>query len=309
MLGSYRGSNGAALRIAAFTLGMAICGLAYPANAESQGDGRQRQKASNQRRLDNPRLYEPNCEAPKDSEESDLCAQREMAIAARDLYNISWWQLLVSALGLGGLIVTLALTRRAVAAANTGNQLALQTSINEGQAYVLADSASVGWLEGEKPIVYMAVRNGGDTPARWYGYRCFASISQSPSLPFDREKLSERPLTKWYGFAANSELTFEIRGDAVVQAIIRADIVQRPVRIDGCIEYETFFGDLFVSEFSFLGRVEPRKQDLTTLRRRAAGLPVDSSEDKRTKLSRTTQELRSYYRTGKAPEANRQGEN
>lgn len=117
MLGSSHLSHLAAFRVAAWLFATALCGVAYPPEGHGKQDGGGTHERTQQRRLNNPRLYEPNCQEPKSTEEADLCAQREMAVAARDLYDISVYQLLVGVFGLGGLLATLIFTARAARAA------------------------------------------------------------------------------------------------------------------------------------------------------------------------------------------------
>lgn len=87
-------------------------------------------------RLNNPRLYEPNCRAPEDREEADLCAQRDMALSARDVYTLSWWQLLLSGASLAFLGMTIAQTRRAVRVATDANDINRDIGERQTRAYI-----------------------------------------------------------------------------------------------------------------------------------------------------------------------------
>lgn len=210
------------------------------------------------RRIGNPRFYEPSCEIPQSEDEADVCAQREMAAAAWEMVRTSWYQFGAGIFGLGLVWLTFRETRKA-------NEITRQTAISDGQAYIQAETIEVDWLDGTDPKVIVAVRNSGQTPARWYGYRCCAMKSENPSTPFNRTTINSLPLTKWYGFGANRELTFSIHDPDTVQTIRFANREEKSVRIDGVIEYETFFGDIFISEFSFAGRVWPQQFRLTQL--------------------------------------------
>ena len=62
------------------------------------------------------------CTNEMENRNSDLCAQWKAADAARDAANWAWWQLVISAAGLLGLIVSLFFTRRALVAADNTNK-------------------------------------------------------------------------------------------------------------------------------------------------------------------------------------------
>jgi phage gp46-like protein len=57
--------------------------------------------------------YKRPCPSPDNDNQSDLCAQWKAADAARDAADWAWWQLGLSAAGLGGLLYSLYLTRTA----------------------------------------------------------------------------------------------------------------------------------------------------------------------------------------------------
>jgi hypothetical protein len=188
---SYWVSDFATFRIAVIVFASAICWLAYPAHAESKAQSSERQTNSEQRRLNNPRLYEPDCQAPKDSEEADLCAQREMAVAARDLYDISWWQLLVSAVGLGAIVVSLKLTRDAAVAATKSAEIAQSTFVASERPWIKVQAKIAGPLifkdsghgeiQGEINVEF-CVSNIGKSPA--LRVQTFSKIQATPFNPF-----------------------------------------------------------------------------------------------------------------------------
>jgi hypothetical protein len=95
----------------------AVCWTAYFGEQQGQRYQPNGEHASQNSRLHNPRLYEPDCKVPKDNDEADLCAQREMAAAAWKVVEINWFQIALSALSLAAIYFTFRETRRASNAA------------------------------------------------------------------------------------------------------------------------------------------------------------------------------------------------
>lgn len=216
----------------------------------------------------------------------DLAAQREMALWA-------FYMFLATVCSVVATIIGIVFVRRTFQETQKANRIARQTAIDDGQAYIQVEGIEVDWIEGGPPAAIVTVRNTGSTPAKWYAYRAHAFVSETPSITFDRTKVAARPMTKWYGFGASNDLTFSLRGEETKQAIVDADAQAQRVRIDGIIEYETFYGDVFISEFSFAGRAWPqqfRVPHMIAVVDRTPGIPPATM-----KLSRTTQELRCFY--------------
>jgi hypothetical protein len=109
---------------------------------------------------------EPNCKAPKNHDEADLCQQTSMAQAA-------YWTVGIGVLTLFGLAFTIYYTRKAVRAAVSANETALEAvevSRVIGKAQVRAYVAAMNVkaflvIEGGSPKVTVAFRNTGQSPA------------------------------------------------------------------------------------------------------------------------------------------------
>ncbi len=122
------------------------------------------QASTELRRLNNPRLYEPRCKEPQDREEADLCAQMDMAKAARDLYELTWLQIFLAAVGTVAILASLKLTRDALKVAREANQVA--RDIGEAQVRAYLTVSSLGFaLENNNTVLYYAVTNHGNSPA------------------------------------------------------------------------------------------------------------------------------------------------
>jgi hypothetical protein len=138
------------------------------------------QKTSEQSSLLNPGSYKPNCEIPADREEADLCAQREMAVAARDLYWINLLQLGVAAFGTMAILWSLTYTRHALVVAREAMQVEREIGEAQVRAYLVVSEPRIGFNELQ-PIFRLKLRNSGSSPAMFLRATCsmsFAPLSQ-----------------------------------------------------------------------------------------------------------------------------------
>lgn len=124
------------------------------------------------RRLNNPRLYDPHCDKPESAEEADLCAQRDMAEAARGLYHLTLGQLIVGALGLGALLWTLYYARVTASEARRSANAAIDAAEAAARAVDVQTRADGPFLHIQRirmfldtAVVHPEVRNSGKSPA------------------------------------------------------------------------------------------------------------------------------------------------
>lgn len=190
-------------------------------------------------------------------------------------------------LGIYLLSATLGFTAAAAIAAGLTVHVMQYTAKNELRAYVQAEDATVIGNGSRKFAIEIVVLNSGGTPCKWFGYRChpFAGTVSSDD-EFPREVFKTRPLKRWNGLANGHSLTFDIRDEDVFKTLNLATTGNMGFRIDGVIEYETFFGEVFETEFSFF-------------QRRVTIQMLNQSLDKEDKvrgfkLSRSTRILNSY---------------
>jgi hypothetical protein len=222
--------------------------------------------------------YQPDCSKP---ENGDLCAQLRMASAA----EVQSW---LNEFGIFLLTATLLFTAAAAIAAWLTVHVMKETAKNELRAYVQVENAFVVHDGSRRFHVEMLVLNSGATPCPWFGYKCHAFYGDvSSAVEFNRESFKSKPLKRWNGLANGGDgLTFLIYDPEVSEAVDSANSIMSGFRIDGVIEYKTFFGEVFETEFSFF---------ISPMIDRVLFTPI-SKEDGRhgTKLSRTTRILNSY---------------
>jgi len=115
-------------------------------------------------RLNSPRLYQPHCDVPESAEEADLCAQREMAEAARDLYDLTWLQFWVTLAGTGAVLASLKFTRDALAVARDAIRTEREMGEAQVRAYLAVEEIGIGF-DDLRPVFKIRLRNAGNSPA------------------------------------------------------------------------------------------------------------------------------------------------
>ncbi len=130
----------------------------------------QQQLAAEDYRLNNPGVYRPDCKTPGNKEESDLCAQWKMARAARDLFDITYLQFVVSVFGLGGLFATLYFTHKALGEARIANKTTKSAFLTEQRAWIDFEVTDVGPFgpdeNGAGVSIDFKIINLGKSPAK-----------------------------------------------------------------------------------------------------------------------------------------------
>jgi len=254
-----------------------VYGVTNIQNAEHQQQTSKKPTTTNEKQPQTAE-YQPDCNNPKNG---DLCAQLRMASAA----EVQSW---LNELGIILLVATLCFTAAAAIAAWLTVHVMKDTAKNELRAYVQAENAFVVHDGSRRFHVEMVVLNSGTTPCPWFGYKCHAFYGDvSSAVEFNRDSFKGKPLKRWNGLANGGDgLTFVIYDPEVSEAVDLANSSMSGFRIDGVIEYETFFGEVFETEFSFFMKPMIDRVLFTSI----------SEEDERngTKLSRTTRILNSY---------------
>jgi hypothetical protein len=115
--------------------------------------------------------YEPNCNAPKDHDESDECAQRSMARSAWKTVKLTRAQTAIGAAGLAGLMVTLVLSLVAVRESRRSTEIAERALVAGHRAFVFASGINPQWEINAITSEYnWRIRpiwqNSGETPTR-----------------------------------------------------------------------------------------------------------------------------------------------
>lgn len=190
-------------------------------------------------------------------------------------------------LGIYLLAATLGFTAAAAIAAGLTVHVMQYTAKNELRAYVQAEKATVIGNGSRRFAIEIVVLNSGGTPCKWFGYRCHPFAGEvSSEDEFPREIFKNKPLKRWNGLANGQSLTFDIRDYDVCDALDLANKGLMGFRIDGVIEYETFFGEVFETEFSFFSKIVTDEI--------LYGALDDDGKRRGFKLSRTTRILNSY---------------
>lgn len=137
---------------------------------------------------------------------------------------------------------------------------------DQARAYVHIERAELRWgnSQGDYPSFTLAALNTGQTPAKWF--ECGAVVFTRPlnedGLTADDLKFSDIDFSgltshRWNALGSNKELSFGIASkfsQIASKAYGRKDV---SLDIAGVLRYETFFGEIFESEFWFTRRPPP----------------------------------------------------
>jgi hypothetical protein len=161
---------------------------------------------------------------------------------------------------------------------------------------VHVDGAEIHWGQpnSRTPYVQLTVVNTGATPAKWFEYqsRAYVGIVTGGGEidPWDIDNVPVR----WANLGGGGELSVAIRSPLIVEGILAANEARGGFRISGVLRYETFFGELFESEFSFFTPVVPSGDFSRESQNTSAWAGHGRVVERPRKLSRTTHNLRSY---------------
>lgn len=134
-----------------------------------------------------PRPIEKPCLEGLDDRHSDLCAQWKAADAARSSAQWTFWSVIVGAMGLIGVVGTLAYSAATLRRATEANELSRKTSILQLRAYIAVEDLRIDDLvPGKHPTASFTIRNVGATIAR--GVVATAQVIRQ----------SESPTGKWH---------------------------------------------------------------------------------------------------------------
>ncbi|OJU36118.1 MAG: hypothetical protein BGN94_24690 [Rhizobiales bacterium 68-8] len=212
--------------------------------------------------MDNPGEAERTRRREDDAdqrERDDLAAQQSMAESTQRIVVISWWQL---GLATGGTLLVFG----SLAAAFNANRIAREIGRDQSRAYLHMNSAEFTWgnEQGGHPIIVLTVKNTGQTPAKWFAVRykvfvkALADDSTLPNSGYDFSTLTftGKQFRRWNALGASSERTlpcWDEKEAAEVSAIYK-NRLRHSVEIAGVLRYETFFGEIFETEFWFARR-------------------------------------------------------
>lgn len=199
-------------------------------------------------------------------EAADLDAQvraanaTERAAATAERQEIPAWAQII----IGGMSTFIALVALGVSLLTA--IWAIRTTRAQTRAYVHAETAELTWGNNRavRPMVTMTVQNTGQTPARWFSAQ-FIIFTKSLNVDgtstkhtFAEVDLTGRNRKRWNALGGGSLLSFPAFHKDYVKIMQesygRDDL---SLNIAGIIRYETFFGEIFDSEFWFTSRPIP----------------------------------------------------
>ncbi len=183
----------------------------------------------------------------------------------------------------------------AIAAANNANQISRETGRDQSRAYVFVNAAELYFLSESEPkvTVLLSVKNNGSTPAKWFCVRSAVDICEGCDPP---EAPPFEGVT-WNALGGGDTLTVGARSDPNTFDFTfdcRDSIICR-----GEVEYETFFGEVFVSEFAFIAHPRFRiRFEPTTVSPESSPYVQITTRGKEisTKMSRVAGSLKTFHK-------------
>jgi hypothetical protein len=235
--------------------------------------------------------------------EYDLSAQEAMADSAFWMMLSSVIGSAVGAFGVFYLALTLAETRLAVKAA--------EDAVKVSRAYLHVESIKF-WV-GDRTINPKAiawVKNSGETPAKWFNVVSAANlypIDYSYPSAIEINPETDRELM-WNAIGGGDELSvlIQISHDVITKIRDAArNSNDHQIVISGVVQYETFFSEIFETEFMFVGRPLPTRKKvkvtdenikLTEIeeKQRRAGSIIEFNTEEPHTLQRARRRLSSY---------------
>ena len=222
-----------------------------------------------------PAYQRPDCNAPKNEKEADLCAQRRMAYAAEQAECIARWQAWLSAFRLGGLLLTIIYAARSSRAATKAAREAVravdvQVRVEQPLVFITKTKPQRSMLGGKGSVRY-TVENIGNTPAVLHKVSVACEVRSAipthpvyvPEMPADETVLKKGD--SWSSAA-------QVIGANGIEVALDGEL---PVFLWGYVLYEDVFGRIRMTGFGY--KVEVNKllaewgDDDPVLRRQRAG--------------------------------------
>lgn len=203
-----------------------------------------------------------------------------------------WLMAIISLLATVASIVAVVLVKRTLDATR-------EVGRDQSRAYIHADRAqfTLGGFNAENPRIALWVKNTGSTPAKWFAVRSLVLVKpiDATRLTFATLDIDDFSATRWNALGGGLELSLPINIGDAAEEIRNAYHRKREAYslwVAGVVRYETFFSEVFETEFLFVRRGLPQ-QIIETARKTGAG---DLMEETPHSLQRGSGELRSYRR-------------
>ena len=180
-----------------------------------------------------------------------------------------------------------------------------QIGRDETRAYVHVRDAHLTWggPNAEYPNITLTVENTGQTPAKWFEIRKIAFIKaldpdggSTEALSFRRAEVARLEATRWPSIAKIK--TCEALTTAQGQTLRSAYQQNKAIVIMGVVRYETFFNEVFETEFCFFSKRTPSYRfetvSVDSVDEGLATRVTNFTQETPNKMSSTPMNLRAY---------------
>lgn len=227
--------------------------------------------------------------------EYDLAAQQDVAEWTKWVLVVSVVGVLLTLVGIYFVWLTFGETRET-------NLITKDIGQAQSRAYVHVEAVKLSWgnFQATRPQIILSVVNTGQTPARWFEVSTKSFIRELDDTGLDTEALSFKDIkipatfNRWNALGAGASLTAGgLRREDI--ETIRESYGRKTssLNVAGTLKYETFFGEIFETEFWFRARPIPEFR-LETTTPHASGLAVRGVPEKPHALQRVMTTLSSY---------------
>lgn len=182
---------------------------------------------------------------------------------------------------------------------------------DQSRAYIHADKAHFFWggSRNQNPRVEIWIRNTGQTPAKWYEIKAKECVfahngEDSDAEPWRKTHLPDQFDGPWNAVPADSKgrkATFYFNSDEQVAEINKASRDEPGIAIPthgfcvvGEVRYETFFGEIFTSQFVFGRSVLPPYKLKETRTRKVKDITVNENIEEPVPLVRFSGNIKAY---------------
>lgn len=233
-------------------------------------------------------------EESRQREIRDLAAQEGMNAATRSMDRASqrmadyaFWSTVLVGIGTVLLVGTLLLTLQANKSAMQAVAVTREVARDQSRAYVHIEK--IHWLESKEQFEFaIFVANSGQTPAKRFQIGATLEVQQFGSGP-SGEISKEVSLKGWSALPGREIFQLRLVPFPIPNfaAIVERNVSKQYIILRGRLRYETIYGEIFETEFSFMGRdrgqINPHYAEHGSLG---------------TKMSRTTEEVKAFELIG-----------
>lgn len=216
-------------------------------------------------------------EDSRNRDESNLAVQRSIAKSSEQVAHYTSLQvwiavasILFALLTLGTAVTAVLFARKSASAAQDSVEITRHFGEAQTRAYVYAESAVMNWFsDGAQAIITVA--NCGTTPAKYFSVQGMIDVKY-PGDPLGIPPVETDSMSPVYSsLGLNEPKTVAIEGEGVTLSQL-SKVANNYVSVRGTITYVTIFDETFISQFSFMIRLN--RKDLKTLSKAAGRLDV-----------------------------------